>query len=99
MICSITTAMRSKRWAPRKQERIFTPLRMTDTAFVVPAAKVARLAQPFEKDPVSGAAVKLVDVTVPPKNDAGGAGTAGTAMDYARFSLLSMTGGSSTAAI
>ncbi len=75
------------------QERIFNPLRMTDTAFVVPAAKAARLAQPFAKDPVSGAEVKLLDVTVPPKNDAGGAGTAGTTMDYARFCQMLLNGG------
>src|SRR5215469_3062958 len=28
-------------------ERVFTPLKLTDTAFVVPKDKVARLAQPF----------------------------------------------------
>jgi CubicO group peptidase (beta-lactamase class C family) len=75
------------------QERIFAPLKMTDTAFVVPAAKVPRLAQPFAKDPVTGAAVALLDVTVPPKNDAGGAGSAGTTMDYARFSQMLLNGG------
>ena len=75
------------------QERVFNPLRMTDTAFVVPAAKAARLAQPFAKDPVTGAAVSLLDVTVPPKNDAGGAGSAGTTMDYARFSQMLLNGG------
>ena len=75
------------------QERIFAPLKMADTAFVVPAAKVPRLAQPFAKDPVTGAEVKLVDVTVPPRNDAGGAGSAGTAMDYARFCQMLLNGG------
>src|SRR5712692_11839726 len=64
------------------QERIFTPLKMTDTTFLVPNGKVVRLAQPFAKDPVTGAAVALLDVTQPQKNDAGGAGTAGTVMDY-----------------
>src|SRR5262249_27564569 len=59
------------------QERVFGPLKMTDTAFLVPANKVARLAQPFPKDPVSGTDTKLLDVTVPQKNDAGGAGSAG----------------------
>ena len=68
------------------QERIFTPLRMTDTAFLVPNGKVTRLAQPFAKDPVTGVEVALLDVTQPQKNDAGGAGSAGTTMDYARFS-------------
>ena len=75
------------------QERIFGPLKMTDTAFLVPANKVARLAQPFAKDPVSGTPTTLLDVTVPQKNDAGGAGSAGTAMDYARFSQMMLNGG------
>ena len=75
------------------QERIFTPLAMTDTAFVVPAEKVQRLAQPFATDPETKTAITLLDVTVPQKNDAGGAGTAGTAADYARFLQMMLNGG------
>ncbi|HKA61265.1 MAG TPA: serine hydrolase domain-containing protein [Methylomirabilota bacterium] len=75
------------------QERIFAPLSMTDTGFLVPAAKVGRLAQPFAKDPVTGEPVALLDVTVRQKNDAGGAGTAGTVADYARFSQMLLNGG------
>ena len=66
------------------QERVFAPLQMVDTGFVVPPAKAGRLAQPFSTDPVTGEPVTLLDVTVPPKNDAGGAGAVGTAADYAR---------------
>jgi CubicO group peptidase (beta-lactamase class C family) len=73
-------------------ERIFGPLRMTDTAFVVPNGKVTRIAQPFEKDP-AGKPIALLDVTRPQKNHAGGAGTAGTAADYARFSQMLLNGG------
>ncbi len=75
------------------QERIFGPLKMTDTAFLVPNGKAARLAQPFAKDPVSGDPVVLLDVTAPQKNDAGGAGSAGTTLDYARFSQMLLNGG------
>jgi len=75
------------------QERVFAPLKMTDTAFLVPNGKAARLAEPFAKDPVSGDAVKLLDVTVAQKNDAGGAGSAGTVADYARFSQMLLNGG------
>lgn len=75
------------------QERLFSPLKMTDTAFLVPNGKVTRLAQPFAKDPVTGLEVALLDVTRPQKNDAGGAGTAGTTMDYARFSQMLLNGG------
>ena len=75
------------------EERVFAPLKMTDTAFLVPNGKVARLAQPFAKDPVTGNPVTLLDVTAPQKNDAGGAGSAGTAADYARFAQMLLSGG------
>ena len=54
------------------QERIFMPLGMTDSAFFVPKEKLDRLAQPFATDPATGSPINLVDVTLPPKNDAGG---------------------------
>src|SRR5215475_15339800 len=63
-------------------ERLFAPLRMTDTAFLVGPEKVGRLAQPFPTDKATGQPITLLDVTVAQKNDAGGAGTAGTAGDY-----------------
>jgi CubicO group peptidase (beta-lactamase class C family) len=75
------------------EQRLFTPLKMTDTGFVVPNGKGARLAQPFEKDPATGNPVALLDVTVAQRNDAGGAGAAGTAADYARFSQMLLNGG------
>jgi CubicO group peptidase (beta-lactamase class C family) len=74
-------------------ERIFNPLGMVDTTFVVPADKARRLAQAFPTDKATGKPIKLVDVTAPPKNDAGGAGSAGTAMDYARFLQMMLNGG------
>src|SRR5215831_7893997 len=66
-------------------ERVFRPLQMPDTTFHVPADKVKRLAQPLATDRATGKPITLHDVTVAPKNDAGGAGAAGTAMDYLRF--------------
>ena len=74
-------------------ERIFAPLKIRDTAFVVPTEKVARLAQPFPIDKETGKPITLLDVTVPQKNDAGGAGSAGTAADYARFLQMMLNGG------
>lgn len=75
------------------QARLFSPLGMTDTAFLVPPDKRDRLAQPFATDPATKTPVKLLDVTVPQKNDAGGAGSAGTASDYARFLQMLINGG------
>jgi CubicO group peptidase (beta-lactamase class C family) len=74
-------------------ERLFGPLKMTDTAFVVPAGKLNRLAQPLAVEPSTGQPIKLVDVTVAPKNEAGGAGSAGTTIDYARFAQMLLNGG------
>src|SRR2546421_11561837 len=74
-------------------ERIFAPLKIRDTAFIVPTEKVARLAQPFPADKETGKPITLLDVTVPQKNDAGGAGSAGTAADYARFLQMMLDGG------
>jgi CubicO group peptidase (beta-lactamase class C family) len=73
--------------------RLFGPLKMSDTAFVVPADKIGRLAQPPAVEPSTGRPIKLVDVTLPPKNDAGGAGSAGTTGDYARFLQMLLNGG------
>src|SRR5437660_2365950 len=55
-------------------ERLFRALGMTDTTFYLPAEKVKRLAQPLATDRATGKPIVLHDVTVPPKNDAGGAG-------------------------
>jgi CubicO group peptidase (beta-lactamase class C family) len=74
-------------------QRIFGPLKMVDTGFVVPPAKVSRLAQPLAVEPSTGQPITLVDVTMPPKNDAGGAGSAGTTGDYARFAQMLLDGG------
>jgi CubicO group peptidase (beta-lactamase class C family) len=69
------------------------PLGMKDTTFLVPPDKVKRLAQPLAVDRATGKPIILHDVTVAPKNDAGGAGAAGTAMDYARFLQMLANGG------
>jgi CubicO group peptidase (beta-lactamase class C family) len=75
------------------QERIFTPLGMTDSAFIVPPEKRDRLAQPFAIDRATGKPISLLDVTIAQKNDAGGAGSVGTALDYARFLQMMINGG------
>ena len=74
-------------------ERVFRPLQMPDTTFHVPADKVKRLAQPLATDRATGKPITLRDVTIVPKNDAGGSGAAGTAMDYLRFLHMLAQGG------
>ena len=89
----VVEAASGKRLSVFLDERLFKPLKMTDTGFWVPAAKIGRLAIPFDKDPATDAVNKLIDVSVEPKNDSGGAGAVSTAMDYLRFSQMLLNGG------
>lgn len=75
------------------QQRLFAPLGMTDSAFIVPQDKLGRLAQPFATDAATSNPINLLDVTVAQKNDAGGAGSVGTASDYSRFLQMLINGG------
>ena len=89
----VVEAASGKRLGEFLEERLFAPLKMKDTAFYVPAAKMGRLAEPLEKDRFSGAAIKVIDVSALPKNDSGGAGAVSTAADYLRFCQMMMNGG------
>ena len=82
-----------KRLGEFLDERLFKPLKMNDTAFSVPADKLARLAQPLPIDPATGNPNRLIDVSQPPKNDSGGAGAVSTASDYLRFGQMMLNGG------
>jgi CubicO group peptidase (beta-lactamase class C family) len=65
--------------------RIFEPLGMEDTCFVLAESKWARVAEPFAKDPDSGSAVTMIDTREVPLLEAGGGGLVSTAHDYIRF--------------
>ena len=74
------------------QERIFSPLGMTDTAFVVPPQKLHRLAQLYRSeklyDPVALQPEEvglLRDVTVPTQCPSGGGGLISSLGDYLAF--------------
>ncbi len=89
----VVEAVSGKRLNDFMQERIFKPLKMVDTAFHVTADKSKRLAEPFAKDPATGANNKLIDVSKVPGNDSGGAGAVGTAGDYLRYCQAMLNGG------
>jgi CubicO group peptidase (beta-lactamase class C family) len=74
-------------------ERVFRPLKMTDTGFVVPRDKHARIAQAFAKDPDTGKEVSVPDARVAPKLECGGSCAVSTAADYARFSQMLLNRG------
>jgi CubicO group peptidase (beta-lactamase class C family) len=70
------------------QERLFAPLAMPDSGFVVSGEKAGRIAQPLLPH-----AFPMFDPTVPPANDLGGEGGLSTAMDYLRFTEMLLEGG------
>ncbi len=78
--------------------RIFEPLGMQDTGFVVPDAKLERFAANYA--PQEGGGMQLIDsprtsrYRKPPLVEFGGAGLAGTAADYFRFAQMLANGGS-----
>ena len=89
----VVEAAAGKRLSTFLDERVYKPLGMNDTAFHVPAEKMARLAGPYEMDPVNGTPFKLIDVSKPPGNDFGGAGAVSTPTDYLRFTQMLLNGG------
>jgi CubicO group peptidase (beta-lactamase class C family) len=75
------------------RQRIFEPLGMVDTGFYVPESQLSRLAQPFPKDPDTGAPVVLFDVRQKPTFESGGGGLVSTTLDYARFAQMLLDNG------
>ena len=88
------------------RERIFKPLRMSDTDFVVPEAKWSRMTTVYSpdgaggirpmKDPESFGNTHMSPVasyTAPKTYYSGGAGLVSTARDYARFGQMLLNGG------
>jgi CubicO group peptidase (beta-lactamase class C family) len=77
--------------------RLFEPLKMTDTSFSVPAAKMDRFASCYM--PKQGGGLKLQDdagkstYAEPPKLESGGGGLVSTAHDYMRFCRMMLGGG------
>jgi CubicO group peptidase (beta-lactamase class C family) len=89
----VVEAASGMRLADLLEQRLFKPLRMADTAFWLPAAKLPRLAETMEKDRFADRGFPLIDVSAAPKNDSGGAGAVSTASDYLRFCQMLMNGG------
>ncbi len=75
------------------RERVFEPLGMLETGFRVPPEFASRLAEPFDPDPETGEAVRLLDVRAEVASESGGGGLCGTAPDYNRFLHMLSAGG------
>ncbi len=74
-------------------ERIWKPLGMVDTSFLVPAEKAKRFARALRNDPDSGKPQASSDRTKPDKFECGGGCAASTAGDYLRFGQMLLNRG------
>ena len=74
-------------------DRIFKPLGMNDSGFVVPARNVHRFAKGLPCDPVTGKPQQMRDSTRPHKFDCGGGCAVSTTEDYLRFAQMLLNGG------
>jgi CubicO group peptidase (beta-lactamase class C family) len=74
-------------------ERLFGPLGMVDTGFVVSASKAARIAKPLPVDPETGRPTAFRMPVEPWQYDCGGGCASGTALDYLRFAQMLLNKG------
>jgi CubicO group peptidase (beta-lactamase class C family) len=86
-------AVTKKRLGQFLEERLFAPLGMVDTGFVVPAAKAPRIAKPLPLDPETGRPSTFRVPVTPWQYDCGGGCASGTAMDYMRFAQMLLNKG------
>ncbi|MFN7929606.1 MAG: serine hydrolase domain-containing protein [Blastocatellia bacterium] len=83
------------------QKKILGPLKMTDTHFYLPSAKVGRFTAAYAPDAANGNKIKLLDtasaesrfVKEPHIYFSGAGGLVSTASDYLRFSQMLLNGG------
>jgi CubicO group peptidase (beta-lactamase class C family) len=83
------------------RKRIFEPLRMSDTHFYLPVAKLNRFVANYQPDAANGNKIKLVEaptaesryVKAPHNYFSGAGGLASTAADYVRFHQMMLNGG------
>jgi CubicO group peptidase (beta-lactamase class C family) len=76
------------------QARIVSPLKMNDTAFVVPESKKARIAKTYMlREGKLAAAETIGDMKIAPGVPFGGMGLYSTIGDYARFAQMLLNGG------
>jgi CubicO group peptidase (beta-lactamase class C family) len=83
------------------QRRIFTPLKMTDTHFYLPASKLNRFAAVYQPDDKNDNKIKLMEAPTPESRFvkepniyfSGGGGLVSTASDYLRFHQMMLNGG------
>ncbi len=76
------------------RDRIFAPLGMNETGYVLPEGGAARFAKALPKCPLTGKPQSVAAPLAVPKLEVGGAGLTSTAADYLRFAEMLRAGGS-----
>jgi CubicO group peptidase (beta-lactamase class C family) len=75
------------------EERLFRPLGMADSSFLIPPEKAGRTARPQAADPDTRRRPEVPDRTRPVRFECGGGCGASTAGDYLRFAQALLDGG------
>jgi CubicO group peptidase (beta-lactamase class C family) len=76
------------------RDRIFAPLGMNETGYVLPEGGLARFAKALPTCPLTGKPQSVAAPDGPPRLEVGGAGLVSTAADYLRFAEMLRAGGS-----
>jgi CubicO group peptidase (beta-lactamase class C family) len=75
------------------RQRIFEPLGMTETGYVLPAGAAPRFAKALPTCPLTGKPQSVAAPLAAPKLEVGGAGLVSTVSDYLRFAEMLRAGG------
>jgi CubicO group peptidase (beta-lactamase class C family) len=75
------------------QQRLFKPLGMVDTGFIVPPEKLKRYAKALPVDPDTGKPQSILDLSKPLAFECGGGCAVSTASDYLRFAQMLLNHG------
>ena len=76
------------------RQRVFEPLGMAETGYVLPEGGAARFAKALATCPLTGKPQSVEAPLVAPRLEVGGAGLVSTASDYLRFAEMLRAGGS-----
>jgi len=90
---AVVEQLTEQRLGEAMQQRIFQPLRMADTGFLVSEAQRPRYATPLPVDPTTGRPQSVEMGLTAPRFDCGGGCAVSTAGDYIRFAQMLLNDG------
>ena len=89
----VVEQLTQQRLGAAMEQRIFRPLGMRDTGFLVPEAQRSRYATPLPQDPATQQPQSVEVGLTQPGFDCGGGCAVSTAADYIRFAQMLLNGG------